>query len=246
MQVEKLAALSQVTAGIAHEINNPLASIQQSLQLVKQIIPMDHPRAKYVPKIEQEIHRMATIIKQMYQLYQPRQEFPRLLNLNQIVKDASDFIVNLHKNGHGQMHLDLFNGMYDLPLPATELRQVLCNVLQNAFDSVEVHGRVVVRTGMNAGTAWIQIQDDGAGISPDVLSHIFEPFYSTKVNMKRNGMGLGLSVSKSLLEAMGGKIQVSSTLGKGATFTISFPLPLVPTYSTPPEESVSRVLKPIS
>lgn len=241
MQVEKLAALSQVTAGIAHEINNPLASIQQSLQLVKQIIPMDHPRAKYVPKIEQEIHRMATIIKQMYQLYQPRQEFPRLLNLNQIVKDASDFIVNLHKNGHGQIHLDLFNGMYDLPLPATELRQVLCNVLQNAFDSVEVHGRVVVRTGMNAGTAWIQIQDDGAGISPDVLSHIFEPFYSTKVNMKRNGMGLGLSVSKSLLEAMGGKIQVSSTLGKGATFTISFPLPLVPTYSTPPEESVSRV-----
>jgi PAS domain S-box-containing protein len=246
MQVEKLAALSQVTAGIAHEINNPLASIQQSLHLVKAIIPLEHPRAHYVPKIEQEIQRIATIIKQMYQLYRPHQEHPRLINLNQVVKEASELIVSLHKNSHGELHQEFSRDMFDLPLPATELHQVICNVLQNAFDAVEEKGIVSVRTGLKSGAAWIRIQDNGPGIDPEILSHIFEPFYSTKINMKRNGMGLGLSVSKSLVEAMGGNIDVNSTPDQGTIFTISFALPLVPAFFNSHQEHTSRALVPMS
>ncbi|MDA0738179.1 MAG: PAS domain S-box protein [Nitrospirae bacterium] len=239
MQVDKLAALSQITAGIAHEINNPLASIQQSLHLVKRIIPMDHPRSKYVHKIDQEIDRIAHIIKQMYQLYQPRHGHPRLVNLNQVTKEAINIISSLRKNKGVQIEQEFMKDLYDLPLPATELHQVLCNILQNAFDAVEDTGIVIVRTAIDSGKAWIQVQDNGPGIASETLAHIFDPFFSTKVSKERNGMGLGLSVSQSLAEAMGGKIHVESTVGKGTTFTIAFFLPIIHNFSHQDEVAVS-------
>ncbi len=230
MQVDKLAALSQITAGIAHEINNPLASIQQSMHLVKRIIPMDHPRSIYVHKIDQEIDRMANIIKQMYQLYRPHHGYPSLINLNQVVQEACNLIASLQKNEGVPLCLDLSDAIIDLPLPATELHQVVCNILQNAFDAIGEHGTVSVRTGMESGEVWIQIQDTGPGMAQEILSHIFEPFFSTKVSTGRNGMGLGLSVSQSLVEGMGGEIHVESTPGHGTTFMIAFSLPVVPNF----------------
>ncbi len=239
MQVEKLAALSQFSAGIAHEINNPLASIQQSLQLVKRIIPMDHPRSKYVQRIDQEIDRIAHIIRQMYQLYQPRHESPRLINLNQVTKEASNFIAGLHKNKGVEIRQEFMKDLYDLPLPATELHQIVCNILQNAFDAVGETGIVTIQTGLNLGKAWIRVQDNGPGIDPETLTHIFEPFFSTKVSSQRSGMGLGLSVSQSLAEAMGGKIQVESLPDKGTIFTIVFFLPIIPNFYNQEEVAIS-------
>lgn len=246
MQVEKLAALSQITAGIAHEINNPLASIQQSLHLVKRIVPPEHPRAKYMQKIDQEIGRIAHIIKQMYQLYQPQQEYPRSVSLNQVTKEARNLITSLHRNKGVQVQLELQEDILELPLPATELHQVLCNLLQNAFDAIESHGMVLIRTGVNSAMAWIEVQDDGPGITSKTLSQIFDPFFSTKVSHERKGMGLGLSVSKSLVEAMGGRIRVESTPGQGALFIIEFSLPIIPTFPESVEEESSCQVSPIS
>ncbi len=230
MQVEKLAALSQVAAGVAHEINNPLASIQQSFELVKRMLSPDHPRFRYVKQIDREIDRIACIIKQMYQLHRPRHSYPKLIDLGEAARDAVDLIKGFHKNQSVRVRLDIAKKALALPLPSTELHQVLCNILQNAFDAVEPEGAITVRTGMNTGRVWIAIQDNGPGMSPDVLSHIFDPFFSTKGHGEGAGMGLGLSVSRSLVEAMGGALDVDSTPGRGTTFTIAFSLPIIPAF----------------
>ena len=230
MQVEKLAALSQVTAGVAHEINNPLASIKQSFHLVRKLLPAEHPRLKYVGKIDEEIDRIAHIIQKMYQLYQPRQDYPQLLDLGKASMKAMELIQGLQKGNDVPVKMRLHEKLLMLPLPPTDVHQVLCNLLQNAFEAVEGKGKITISTGMDARYVWIRIADNGPGIPTDVLPYIFDPFFSTKGPGSGIGMGLGLSVSKSLVEAMGGVLEVDSKLGSGTTFTILISLPLVPTY----------------
>jgi len=120
-----------------------------------------------------------------------------------------------------------------LPLPPTEIHQVLCNLLQNAFEAVNGKGKITISTGMDPRRVWIRIADNGSGMPLDILPRIFEPFFSTKGSKSARGMGLGLSVSKSLVEAMGGVLEVESKHGSGTTFTVLFSLPLVPTFPTP-------------
>jgi len=251
MQVEKLAALSQVAAGVAHEINNPLASIKQSFHLLKKLLPAEHPRLKYVAKVDEEIDRIAHIIQKMYQLHQPRHTQPKLLDLGQASVKAVELIQGLHKYKDVPVKMRLHEKLLVLPLAPTEIHQVLCNLIQNAFEAVEGKGKITISTGMDTRQVWISIADNGHGIPTRILPHIFEPFFSTKGSRSRSGMGLGLSVSKSLVEAMGGILEVESKPGSGTTFTILFSLPLVPSYPSDEKrlghaQSKKRLNSPLS
>ena len=224
MQVEKLAALSQVAAGVAHEINNPLASISQSLVLLKRAISPDHPHYRYMAKVEDCIERIAQITKHLYQLYRPSGPTPAPVDLRICIQIATDIMKEQALKNGIQIQIPSMSEPITSNVSQSELIQVLCNLIHNAIDASAPDG--VIKVGLNnePKSLSIVVIDDGEGIPPEAFPHIFEPFFTTKQNSIDGGMGLGLSISRSLVEAMGGKIDFSTSIGQGTTFTITLPM----------------------
>jgi PAS domain S-box-containing protein len=225
MQVEKLAALAQVAAGIAHEINNPLASIAQSMVILKRALPETHPKYKYTRKIQECIDRITHIIQQLYKLYSPDPSMKAPIDIRLIVQSSMEIMHPFAQQRGIALTCTLPDRAVSVSIARADLIQVLCNLIQNAMDASSRDSNVALTLTRQHGALTICVVDQGAGISPDISSHIFEPFFTTKQGTAKGGMGLGLAVSRSLVEAMGGTLSFSSTPGTGTSFMITFPEP---------------------
>lgn len=222
-QVDRLAALGQLAAGVAHEINNPLAGIQSTMELIRDCVTQDGEGSQLIDLVQSEIDRMAGIIRQLYQLHRPQTASERTLDLTEVCMQTVQLL-----SGACRRHGVAIIVEHDRPpitacLPEGELKQVIYNILLNATQASPRGGQVRVFVEPDLHRATICIIDQGSGISPDLLPMIFDPFFTTKHGQVDGGMGLGLSVSQSLIQAMGGRIQVESTVGRGATFRIVLP-----------------------
>jgi two-component system cell cycle sensor histidine kinase/response regulator CckA len=221
---EKLAASGRLAAGIAHEINNPLASIKNSFLLIRDAVPAHHPYYHYVGLIEQEIDRITRIIRQMYALYRPEQEGAREFAVEEAIRDV---VALLHERCHEQgarITVELPHGPLVVCLPETSLRQVLFNIIGNAIDASPREGVVTVAATVRQDHLCLAVTDHGGGIPEAIRDQIFEPFFTTKSDRPRGGLGLGLSVSKSLVEAMGGVLDFHSQVGQGTVFEAVVPM----------------------
>ena len=225
MQVEKLAALSQVAAGVAHEINNPLASIAQSLALLTRAIPPEHPKYKYIPKMQECIDRMTRITRQLYNLYRPSGSPNDPVDVERVLKSALDIMQPVaNKKG-----LRLTAALSSDPLHTlagiapSDLLQVFCNILQNAVDASSPSSDILTSSKRDDSMMTISITDHGIGIPPEILPRIFDPFFTTKYGQEGAGLGLGLAVSKHLIDSMGGSIHCSTLEEGGTTFSIIIP-----------------------
>ncbi len=219
---EKLAAMGRLTSQIAHELNNPLYGIMNTLELLKSEVPPGNKRRKLLDMSLSEIIRLADMLKKMLSFSKPEQEIKKFVNVTTIV----DEILLLHEKQlqeHSiKISTDFEEDLVDVYASTNQLRQVFLNMVSNARDAMPEGGTLTVRTFYSNEFVNIQFIDTGVGISKDNLSKIFDSFFTTKSSVK--GVGLGLSVCYGFIKDHGGDIKVESTSGTGTTFTISLPI----------------------
>ena len=221
---QKLSSIGRLAAGVAHEINNPLAIISQKAGLMKDLIE-GSPDFKEKPKfidltdaIIKSTDRCSTVTHRLLGFARRMDIEYEDLGVNDVLQEVISFLEKeaMHRNIKIELQLD-----ENLPRVSSDrgqLQQVFLNILSNAFAAVTDSGNIIIRTwDEDADKVGVSIQDDGCGMSEKDLENIFEPFFTTK---KGYGTGLGLPITYGIIKKMGGKIKVESKQGKGSTFTI--------------------------
>jgi signal transduction histidine kinase len=231
-QMEKLAAMGELAAGVAHEINNPLAGIRNGFTLIKEGLQPTHEYYDLLELIDKEIERISSIVHQMYQLYKRAPTAATNLNIEKTIRDVVCLLEPISRRYQVDLAIIPPQTATSLRLPEPELKQVLFNLIRNAIQAsapgqkVSIHVTNLPEDELaweaTADSLIVQVIDRGTGIADDILPHIFEPFFTTKGQL-REGLGLGLSVSRNLVESFGGKIDVTTAVGIGTTFTVMLP-----------------------
>ncbi|MCA1970929.1 MAG: cache domain-containing protein [Rhizobium sp.] len=223
---EKLAAIGEITAGVAHEINNPIAVMQGNLDVVRSVLgDRANDLSTELRLIDEQIHRVSQIVTKLLQFAKP-EEYAGYVERHRVADVISDCLPLVqHLLGKADIDIERDDGATrQVLMNRTELQQVLINLIVNAIHAMPDGGRLrlISRDETRDGRDGIRVDvvDTGIGMTPDVLSRIFDPFFTTK---RRQGTGLGLSISQTLVRRQGGSLTVESEPGKGTTFSIWLP-----------------------
>ena len=222
VQTEKLTSLGLLAAGVAHEVNTPLAVISNYIQMLAKQIPSDDPRQKTIDRIVKQTFRASEIVNNLLNFSRTgAAEFVEI-NLNLLIEET--LVLVQHPFKTAQVNV-IKNYTQQLPLvlgSSTRLQQVFLNLFMNARDAMPGGGMLEVRTATRNGSVEVEVADTGTGIEPEHLQRIFDPFFTTKASGR--GTGLGLSVSYGIIKEHAGKVDVRSTPGKGTAFRLEFPV----------------------
>lgn len=218
---DRLATIGELTAGIAHEINEPLGNILGFAQLATKDNNLSSGTKKDLEKIIKASLNAREIIKKlMYFSHQMPQRFENL-DLNNIIGEAMYFLESRCSKQNITIYYALAKDLPLISADAIQLNQVIVNLVLNAIQAMPEGGRLTLSTFSSAEFVSLTVEDSGVGISEDIEQHIFEPFFTTKDIGE--GTGLGLSVVHGIVTAHKGEIKVESTKGKGTKFEITFP-----------------------
>lgn len=221
---EKLAAAGRLAARIAHEINNPLAGIRNSFLLIEDAIPRHHPYFSYLVRIEKEIDRIARIVRRMFDLYRPEQVQRQSIELDDTIRDVVALLDSIAATHDVRLVVQGADASGKLRLPEDSIRQVLYNVVVNAIEASPRGGTVRIQSARRDSAIEISVADDGPGISPELRSQIYEPFFTTKEQTSTGGLGLGLPISRGIIEALQGTLRCESRQPHGTVFHFTIPL----------------------
>ena len=227
---DRLAALGQMAAGLAHEIRNPLGSIKGAAQYLQPVggQPPDASPREFLEIIVEEVDRLNKIVSQFLDYARPYRGDQGPLDANDVVRKTLNLIEKERSGSKVEVVMNLAEGLPQVRADAQQLRQVMLNLALNAFDAMPEGGHLQVSTSLRRSTrrgaaaAFLEIRfrDDGVGIPPADLRNLFVPFFTTK----EKGTGLGLAISQRIIENHGGTIEVRSQPGSGATFTVLLPV----------------------
>jgi signal transduction histidine kinase len=218
-RAEHLATLGELATGLAHEIRNPLAGIAGVIEIIGRDLPQTSPARAVVKDVRLEIGRISRTLTDLLETARPRRPQVRRSNLNTTVEHAVMLARQQVLSRPIKIELEKSSDLPDVEHDSDQVHQVLLNLLLNAVQAMEGPGTVRVEIGSRDDFASVVVSDTGRGISPQNLPNIFRPFYTTK----GDGTGLGLSLAHRIVEDHHGRIEVSSIVGKGSTFTVLLP-----------------------
>ncbi|NIO70846.1 MAG: response regulator [Anaerolineae bacterium] len=222
VQAEKLAAMGRLAASIAHEINNPLQAIHNCLHLTLKKPLNEEKKTRYLGMAQEEVDRLITIVQRMLEFYRPSKEGMAPTDVHTIIENVLALSSKRLQHGKITVTKKLAPDLPNINAVSDQLKQVFLNLVINAIEAMPQGGELCIETKLSEDGDGLSVAftDTGVGLSEKEQENIFEPFFTTKAT----GTGLGLSVSYGIIERHGGRIEVQSELGKGATFTVYLPL----------------------
>src|SRR3990170_2602050 len=223
MKSEKLALVGKMSSAVAHELRNPLVPIGGFANLIYKRLNEESPLKKYAGIIVREIDRLEKLLHNiLYFTKDTKPEF-KPYNLNEILNELLFFYKGTFEEHNISLNISLSPDLPIVSLDHSLIKQALINLIINAVKAMDSGGLLIVesmtRKENDAVYVVVEVNDSGAGIPEDIMNNIFDPFYTTKIH----GLGLGLSLTRRIVESHGGDIKVESAEGIGTTFTISLP-----------------------
>lgn len=222
VQADKLSSIGLLAAGVAHEVNTPLAVISTYAQMLAKQVSGDDQKAKLLDKIAKQTFRASEIVNSLLNFSKSSPGEFADVEVNQVIEETVSLVRHQLDKNRIDVKLQLEPSLPCVKGNAGKLQQVFLNLVINARDAMEDGGRLSIRTWSDGACARIDVSDTGHGISSDNLSRIYDPFFTTKTAKK--GTGLGLSVTYGIVQEHGGSIEVQSQSGAGTRFHLEFPL----------------------
>jgi two-component system NtrC family sensor kinase len=219
IQAEKMATAGRLTASIAHEINNPLQSVQNCLHLASRSELSEESRQEYMTLAREELERLMSTVQRMLDFYRPGVVGRKPVDINQLIDRVLKLLGRELERQHVKIHLQLAKRLIQPMVVRDQIQQVLINLILNAAEAMPDGGEIFLETRQRRAGIEIIVEDTGPGVQPGDRERIFEPFVSTK----ESGTGLGLTVSYGIITAHGGSLELLPGRAKGACFRILLP-----------------------
>lgn len=220
LRAEKMATAGRLSVSIAHEVNNPLQSVQNCLHLAGREDLSEEKRTEYFELAKTELNRLMSTVQKMLDFYRPGAVSPAEVDLQGILQYVLDLMSKQLEKQDVQVQLSVPENLPKIIIVGSQIQQVVINLILNSIDAMPDGGKLLIKAHAVDGGVQLLVQDSGPGIKDDRIPHIFEPFYSTK----DGGTGLGLTVSYNIITAHGGTLELASSNEPGACFRIYLPL----------------------
>jgi two-component system sensor kinase FixL len=230
MHVSRLAAVGEMAAGVAHELNQPLAAVANYAQACERLLGLPDADLEEVRdalrQITAQAVRAGDIISRLRGLTRPRDSLGELTDVNALIRELADLIESDARVHESSCRFELSEGLGPLTLDRAQIQQVVFALVRNAFEALDEHPlgsrEVVIGTARAPdGDVLIEVRDNGPGISPDIAQRLFDPFCTTKTA----GTGLGLASSRTIARTFGGTLEHRPNLPSGACFVLRLPSP---------------------
>ena len=221
--LDRLSALGTLSAGIAHEIRNPLGGISGAVEILDSMTGSDDERHEFVGIVKKEISRISTIVSRQLDMVRTNPPEPVPCNIAKVVDSVADLVRKQAEEQNVVVELQLDDAIPIIQTDEQGLRQAILNLLINGVQAMSDGGTVRVLVRVNTGRVSIIVEDQGPGLSEEAMEHAFDPFYTTK----HGGTGLGLSIAFQIVAQQGGDLRVENRDGRGARFTLELPRDLL-------------------
>jgi signal transduction histidine kinase len=218
-RANRLSALGELTAGLAHEIGNPLGGIKGAAEILADGLPPGHPKERFARLLLKEVTRLDAVVSRFLASARPREETDGTADVGETFREVASLCDQALKQGRLSLLVEVGDRLPPVAANPHQIQQVFLNLLLNAIQATPPGGRIRLRALERDGEVECLVQDDGRGIPPEDLPRLFDPFFTTKPD----GTGLGLAITRRILETCRGQVSVESRPGQGAAFTVTLP-----------------------